>query len=82
MCEKERERVRERERKRERKKERKRELVIECVYPSPHPLPAFVLKRPHTTMPNAAKCHEHHVMIATKHNEHIRGSLLFIADTQ
>ena len=31
---------------------------------------------------SAAKCHELHVTITTENNEHIRGSLMFIVNTQ
>ena len=31
---------------------------------------------------SAAKCHEYHEIFTNENNEHIRGSLMFIADTQ
>ena len=33
------------------------------------------------TIPSAAKCHEYHEILTNKNNEHIRGSLMLIADT-
>ena len=31
---------------------------------------------------SAAKCHEYHEIFTNENNEHIRGSLMLIADTQ
>ena len=41
-----------------------------------------ILEKTRLCMTSAAKCHEHHEIFTNENNEHLRGSLMIIADTQ